>query len=140
MRIVESLNVTFDERFSEPKSSSSVEDDGIDEHVVQDLSRSPSSKANVSEPGNHKSVKEARGHPIEQVIEEEETTNWNVYSLRHVPIRKSFHKLCLVEDPLWEKINSELVKPSRDFHMDEYCLNMFIEDLAKVFLQDNNEE
>ncbi|GJV00594.1 hypothetical protein Tco_1329864 [Tanacetum coccineum] len=112
MRIVESLNVTFDERFFKPKSSSSVEDDGIDEHVVQDLSRSPSSKANVFELRNHKTVKEARGHPIEQVI-------------GHVPICKSFHKLCLVEDPLWEKINSELVKPSRDFHMDEYvCLQM----------------
>ncbi|GKC45387.1 hypothetical protein Tco_1063109 [Tanacetum coccineum] len=42
MRIEESLNVTFDESLPEPKSSSSVEDDRIDEPIVQDLNRSPS--------------------------------------------------------------------------------------------------
>ncbi|GJX29942.1 integrase, catalytic region, zinc finger, CCHC-type containing protein [Tanacetum coccineum] len=42
MRIEESINVTFDESLPEPKSSSSVEDDRIDEPIVQDLNGSPS--------------------------------------------------------------------------------------------------
>ncbi|GJZ55883.1 reverse transcriptase domain-containing protein [Tanacetum coccineum] len=70
MRIEESLNVTFDESFPEPKLSPLVEDDRINEPVVQNLVRSPSLEVNASEPGYPKSVKEARGHPIEQVIEE----------------------------------------------------------------------
>nr|GEY34769.1 hypothetical protein [Tanacetum cinerariifolium] len=44
MRIEESLNVTFDESLPEPKSSLSVEDDRINEHIVQDLNGSPSLK------------------------------------------------------------------------------------------------
>nr|GEV42539.1 putative reverse transcriptase domain-containing protein [Tanacetum cinerariifolium] len=66
MRIEESLNVTFDESLPEPKSSSSVQDDRIIEPLVQNLVRSPSLEANASEPGYPKSLKEARGHPIEQ--------------------------------------------------------------------------
>ncbi|GJS16520.1 hypothetical protein Tco_0410992 [Tanacetum coccineum] len=69
MKIDESLNVTFNERLPEPKSSSSVEDDRIIEPVVQNPVRSLSLKANVLEPGYPKSLKEARGHPIEQVID-----------------------------------------------------------------------
>ncbi|GJW41527.1 hypothetical protein Tco_0067372 [Tanacetum coccineum] len=42
MRIKESLNITFDESLPEPKSSSSVEDDRIDEPIVPDLNGSPS--------------------------------------------------------------------------------------------------
>ncbi|GJU51140.1 hypothetical protein Tco_1220695 [Tanacetum coccineum] len=68
MRIEESLNVTFDESLPEPKSSPSVEDYRINEPVVQDLVRSPSLEANVSESGYPKSIKEAKGHPIKQVI------------------------------------------------------------------------
>ncbi|GJZ51827.1 retrovirus-related pol polyprotein from transposon TNT 1-94 [Tanacetum coccineum] len=68
MRIEESLNVTFDESLPEPKSSSSVEDDRIDEPIVQDLNGSPSLQVNVSDKGYPKSLKEARDHPIEQVI------------------------------------------------------------------------
>ncbi|GKF11742.1 hypothetical protein Tco_0049668, partial [Tanacetum coccineum] len=64
MRIEESLNVTFDESLPEPKSSSSVEDDKIDEPIVQDLHGSPSLQVNVSDEGY------PRGHPIEQVIGE----------------------------------------------------------------------
>ncbi|GJZ55604.1 hypothetical protein Tco_0610797 [Tanacetum coccineum] len=70
MRIEESLNVTFDESLSEPKSPHSVEDDRIIEPVVQNPVRSSSLEANASEPGYPKSLKEARGHPIEQVIGE----------------------------------------------------------------------
>ncbi|GKD10525.1 hypothetical protein Tco_1190210 [Tanacetum coccineum] len=70
MRIEESLNVTFDESLPEPKSSPSVEDDKINEPIVQDLNGSPSLQVNVSDKGYLKSVKEARGHPIEQVIGE----------------------------------------------------------------------
>ncbi|GJS62019.1 retrovirus-related pol polyprotein from transposon TNT 1-94 [Tanacetum coccineum] len=67
MRIKESLNVTFDESLPEPKLSSSVEDDRINGPIVQNLGKSPSLEANVSEPGYLKSQKEARGHLIEQV-------------------------------------------------------------------------
>ncbi|GJY12555.1 hypothetical protein Tco_0381864 [Tanacetum coccineum] len=70
MRIEESLNVTFDESFPEPKSSSSVEDDWIIKPVVQNPVRSLSLKANPLEPGYPKNLKEDRGHTIEQVIGE----------------------------------------------------------------------
>nr|GEW70908.1 hypothetical protein [Tanacetum cinerariifolium] len=70
MRIENSLNVTFDESLLGPKSPPLVEDDRIIESMVQNMIRSASLKANVSEPGYLKSLKEARGHPIEQVIGE----------------------------------------------------------------------
>ncbi|GJX75905.1 hypothetical protein Tco_0322716 [Tanacetum coccineum] len=68
MRIEESLNVTFNESLPEPKLSSSVEDGRIDEPIVQDLNESPLLQVNASDEGYPKSLKEARGHPIEQVI------------------------------------------------------------------------
>ncbi|GJW07649.1 hypothetical protein Tco_1570072 [Tanacetum coccineum] len=70
IRIEESLNVTFDESLPKPISSSSVEDDRIIEPLVQNSVRSPSLEANALEPGYPKSIKEARGNPIEQVIGE----------------------------------------------------------------------
>ncbi|GJU22511.1 retrovirus-related pol polyprotein from transposon TNT 1-94 [Tanacetum coccineum] len=70
MRIKESFNVTFDNSLPEPKSSPSVEDDRINEPIVQDLNGSPSLQVNVSDEDYPKSLKEARGHPIEQVISE----------------------------------------------------------------------
>ncbi|GJW30706.1 retrovirus-related pol polyprotein from transposon TNT 1-94 [Tanacetum coccineum] len=70
MRIKESLNVTFDESLLEPKSSSSVKDDRINEPIVQNSVRSSSLEANASKLGYPKSLKEAGGHPIEQVIGE----------------------------------------------------------------------
>ncbi|GJW03598.1 retrotransposon protein [Tanacetum coccineum] len=70
MRIEESLNVTFDEILPEPKSSPLVKDDRIDEPKVQDLNRSPSLQVNVLDEGYPKSLKEARGHPIKQLIGE----------------------------------------------------------------------
>nr|GEV86660.1 zf-CCHC domain-containing protein/DUF4219 domain-containing protein/UBN2 domain-containing protein [Tanacetum cinerariifolium] len=69
-RIEESLNVTFDKSLPEPKPSSSVEDDRIDEPIVQDLNGSLSLQVNISDEGYPKSLKEARDHPIEQVIGE----------------------------------------------------------------------
>nr|GEV65022.1 hypothetical protein [Tanacetum cinerariifolium] len=68
MRIGESLNVTFDESLPDPKSSTSVEDDRINELLVQYLIRYPSLEANASKSGYPKSVKEAKGYPIKQVI------------------------------------------------------------------------
>ncbi|GJZ01087.1 retrotransposable element Tf2 [Tanacetum coccineum] len=70
MRIEESLNGSFDKSLPEPKSSSSVEDDRIDEPIIQDLNGSPSLQVNVLDEGYPKSLKEARGHLIEQVIGE----------------------------------------------------------------------
>ncbi|GJR06134.1 hypothetical protein Tco_0529118 [Tanacetum coccineum] len=64
------LNVTIDESLPEPKSSPSVEDDRINEPIVQDLNGSPSLQVNVPDEGYPKILKEARGHPIEQVIGE----------------------------------------------------------------------
>ncbi|GJR27208.1 retrovirus-related pol polyprotein from transposon TNT 1-94 [Tanacetum coccineum] len=52
------------------QASPSVKDYKINELVVQDLNGSPSLQVNVSDEGYPKSVKEARGHPIEQVIGE----------------------------------------------------------------------
>ncbi|GJY94468.1 hypothetical protein Tco_0510829 [Tanacetum coccineum] len=68
MKNEESLNVTFDESIPKPMSSSLVEDDRIDEPIVHDLNGSLSLQVNVSDEGYLKSVKEARGHPIKQVI------------------------------------------------------------------------
>nr|GEY76327.1 hypothetical protein [Tanacetum cinerariifolium] len=67
--IEESLNVIFDESFPEPKLSPLVEDNWINELIVQDLNGSPSLQVNVSNEGYPKSVKEARGHSIKQVID-----------------------------------------------------------------------
>ncbi|GKB33988.1 retrovirus-related pol polyprotein from transposon TNT 1-94 [Tanacetum coccineum] len=70
MRIEESFNVTIDESLPEPKSSSLVEYDRIDEPIAQDLNGSSSLQVNISGEGYPKSLKEARGYPIEQVIGE----------------------------------------------------------------------
>nr|GEU64957.1 alpha/beta hydrolases superfamily protein [Tanacetum cinerariifolium] len=70
MRIEESLNITFDESFPEPKLSSLEEYNRIEEPIVQDLNGSSSLQDNVSDEGYPKRLKEARGHLIEQVIGE----------------------------------------------------------------------
>nr|GFB66585.1 hypothetical protein [Tanacetum cinerariifolium] len=70
MRNEESLNVSFDESLPEPKSSPSLKDDRIIEPIIQDSVRSPPLEANASESGYPKSVKEAKGNPIEQVTGE----------------------------------------------------------------------
>nr|GEU91136.1 reverse transcriptase domain-containing protein [Tanacetum cinerariifolium] len=133
MRIEESLNVTIDESLLEHKSSPSIEDDGIHKQVVQYSIRFSSLKANALKSCYHMNIKEARGHLIEQVIcklnertlrrmmtyEKEEFIDWDDFNECDIEIYKAFHKLSLVEDPVWEKINSKLVKPSRDIHVDE---------------------
>ncbi|GJZ24274.1 putative reverse transcriptase domain-containing protein [Tanacetum coccineum] len=68
----------------EPKSSPSIEDDRIDEPIVQNLNGSLSLQVNVSDEGYPKSLKEARGHPIKQVIGE-----LNERTLRMPPKRTS---------------------------------------------------
>nr|GEY69141.1 retrovirus-related Pol polyprotein from transposon TNT 1-94 [Tanacetum cinerariifolium] len=68
MRTDKSLNVTFDESLPGPKSSPSVEEDMINEPIVQDLNGSSSLQVNVLDECYPKSIKEARGHLIEQVI------------------------------------------------------------------------
>ncbi|GKA61238.1 retrovirus-related pol polyprotein from transposon TNT 1-94 [Tanacetum coccineum] len=88
MRIKESLNVTFNESLPEPKSPLVIEDDGIHQQVVQDPISSPSLEANALEPGYLESIKEARGNPIEKVIDELNEralrlTNANVKSYGH---------------------------------------------------------
>ncbi|GKA77838.1 hypothetical protein Tco_0784375 [Tanacetum coccineum] len=89
-----------------------------------------------------------------------------------IDICRAFQKLCIVEDPIWERISSELEEPTRSTHVDEcVCcqvqhmteesmyslrkemreihininndlkmLTTVIEDIARVFLQDINEE
>ncbi|GJU71084.1 retrovirus-related pol polyprotein from transposon TNT 1-94 [Tanacetum coccineum] len=69
-KIVERTYRKLRNSFPEPKSSPSVEDDRIDEPIVQDLNGSSSLQVNVSDEGYPKSLKEARGHQIEQVIGE----------------------------------------------------------------------
>ncbi|GJY34202.1 hypothetical protein Tco_0418671 [Tanacetum coccineum] len=71
MRIEKSLNVTFDESLPEPKSSSSVKDDRIDEPIVHDLNRSPSLQVNVSEEGYPKSLKQAKVGSLNTVLDNE---------------------------------------------------------------------
>nr|GFB81778.1 hypothetical protein [Tanacetum cinerariifolium] len=66
MRTGEFVNATFDESFPETMSSPSIEGDRINEPIVQDPVRSLSLEVNASEPYYPKSVKEARGHRIEQ--------------------------------------------------------------------------
>ncbi|GJT96504.1 hypothetical protein Tco_1092022 [Tanacetum coccineum] len=186
MRIEESLNVTFDESLPKPKSLPSVEDDRINEPIVQDLNDLPSLQVNVSDEGYPKSIKEARGHLIEQVIGElnertlrrmmspeiEDYYLWEEIKSGNVDFCRAFLKLCVVEDLIWEKITCELEKPFRNTHVDEcVCcqvqhitkenvyafhkemreihvsiiddlkvLTAVVEDIARVLLQDNNEE
>ncbi|GJS68111.1 retrovirus-related pol polyprotein from transposon TNT 1-94 [Tanacetum coccineum] len=108
MRIRESLNVTFNESLPELKSFPLVEDDRINKPIVQDLNGSPSLQVNVSDEGYPRSLKEASGYLIGQVIGE-----LNERTLR------AFLKLCIVEDPIWEKISCELEEPIRNAHVNE---------------------
>ncbi|GJY23143.1 hypothetical protein Tco_0396801 [Tanacetum coccineum] len=114
MRIKESLNITFDESLREPKSSSLIEYDRIDEPIVQDLKRSPSLQVNVLDEGYPKSLKEARGHPIEQVIgnykgkkivkENDLNGEWVNPTSDDNIILGNYMKKCLVDGPIWYKI------------------------------------
>nr|GEV13287.1 mini-chromosome maintenance complex protein 4 [Tanacetum cinerariifolium] len=157
----ESLNVTFDEILLKPKSSSLVEDDGIDEPIVQDINGLSSLQVNVLNEGYPKCLKKARGHPIEQVI-----------GKLNERILRVFLKLCIIKDPIWEKISCKLEEPICNPYVDEcVCcqiqqmmeenmyslrkemreihtfinndlkvLTVVIEDIARVLPQDINEE
>nr|GEV45847.1 hypothetical protein [Tanacetum cinerariifolium] len=103
---------------------------------------------------------------------EEASYPWEQYNSSDIDICRAFLKLCIVEDPIWEKISQELDEPIRSTHIDEYVccqvqhmteekmyalrkemreihtninndlkvLTVIIEDIARVFLQDINEE
>ncbi|GKB47714.1 hypothetical protein Tco_0898467 [Tanacetum coccineum] len=97
---------------------------------------------------------------------------WEELKSSNVDICRAFLKLCIVEDPIWEKITYELEEPFRNTHVDEcmWCqvqhimeenvyalrkemreihasinndlkvLTAVVEDIGRVFLQDQNEE
>ncbi|GJZ32861.1 hypothetical protein Tco_0578297 [Tanacetum coccineum] len=90
---IKSFNITFDESLPEPKSSSSVEYDRIDEPIDQDLNGSMSLQVNVSDNGYPKSLKEARGHPIEQVIGELKERTLRSKTKQAYDIRMTFPKV-----------------------------------------------
>ncbi|GJU25556.1 hypothetical protein Tco_1164177 [Tanacetum coccineum] len=85
---------------------------------------------------------------------EEEEYPWNELKRSDIDVCKTFLKLCIVEDPIWDKISCKLEEPSHDIHVDECVkceihasinndfkvLTTVVEDIARVFLQDNNEE
>ncbi|GJR13695.1 hypothetical protein Tco_0796347 [Tanacetum coccineum] len=96
----------------------------------------------------------------------------NLKRCSNIDVCRTFLKLCIVEDPIWDTISCKLEEPSRDIHVDEFVccqvqhmteeniyslrkemrevhasinkdpkvLTTVVEDIAKVFLQDNNEE
>nr|GEW75077.1 hypothetical protein [Tanacetum cinerariifolium] len=104
--------------------------------------------------------------------QEEASYPWEQYSSSDIDICREFLKLCIVEDPIWEKISHELEDPLCSAHVDEcVCcqvqhmteesmydlrkkmreihtiinndlkvLTTVIQDIARVFLQDTNEE
>ncbi|GJQ96374.1 hypothetical protein Tco_0007513 [Tanacetum coccineum] len=51
--------------------------------------------------------------------EEEEEYPWNELKSSHIEVCKSFLKLCIVEDPIWDKISCELEEPSHNIYIDE---------------------
>ncbi|GJX43956.1 ribonuclease H-like domain-containing protein, partial [Tanacetum coccineum] len=52
-------------------------------------------------------------------LEEEEEYPWNELKSSHIEVCKSFHKLCIVEDPIWDKISCELKEPYHNIYIDE---------------------
>nr|GEV73992.1 hypothetical protein [Tanacetum cinerariifolium] len=44
---------------------------------------------------------------------------WEQHSSSDIDICRAFLKLCIVEDPIWEKISQELAEPIRSTHFDE---------------------
>ncbi|GJS73911.1 retrovirus-related pol polyprotein from transposon TNT 1-94 [Tanacetum coccineum] len=116
MRIEESLNVTFDESLPEPKLSSSVEEARINKPIVQDLNGSLSLQINVSDEGYPKSLKEARGYPIEQVIGELNERTLRSYEIEDFTKTKFYHHISywtdyFIDDAL---IQNTILKP--EFH------------------------
>nr|GEV11427.1 hypothetical protein [Tanacetum cinerariifolium] len=138
MRIEESLNVTFDESLPKPKPSPSIADDRINEPIVQDLNGSQSLQVNVSDEGYHKSLKEARGHTIEQVIAE-----LNERTLRVEKRRKELYENMQTTHIVKEnslKLNSEIKCNHLHHHYNCHYLIMVLPDnqvnSAKTILDD----
>ncbi|GKE53378.1 hypothetical protein Tco_1488534 [Tanacetum coccineum] len=52
--------------------------------------------------------------------EEEEFYPWEQLKSSDVDICREFLKLCIVEDPIWDKISRKLEEPLRNIHVD-YC-------------------
>nr|GEZ42810.1 hypothetical protein [Tanacetum cinerariifolium] len=165
-----------------------VEDDRIDEPIIEDLNGSPSLQVSVSDEGYPKSLKKLEPktklnknhYDFEDssfhsnfrrrimTLEEEEFYPWEQLKSSNVDICKEFLKLCIIDDPIWDKISCKLEEPLRNTHVDDcvccqvqhmmeenvhaLCLKMqdihasinndlklltaVIEDIAKVFLQD----
>nr|GEW68075.1 hypothetical protein [Tanacetum cinerariifolium] len=127
MRIKESLNITFDESLLEPKSSPSVEDDRIIEPVVQNPIRSLSLEANASELGYPKSLKEARGHLIEQDEE-----HWMM-------VMRLWSNIAWIQENMYA-LRMEMREIHASINNDLKVFTAVIEDIAKVFLKYQNEE
>ncbi|GKA60247.1 hypothetical protein Tco_0759654 [Tanacetum coccineum] len=51
--------------------------------------------------------------------EEEEFYPWEQLNSSDVDICREFLKLCIVEDPIWDKISRKLEEPLRNIHVDE---------------------
>ncbi|GKD32713.1 hypothetical protein Tco_1248222 [Tanacetum coccineum] len=68
--------------------------------------------------------------------EEDENYPWEQHRSSDIDICRAFLKLCIVEDPIWENISCELEEPIHSAHVNE----LVVEDIARVFLQDTNEE
>ncbi|GJZ82464.1 hypothetical protein Tco_0647637 [Tanacetum coccineum] len=116
MRIEESLNGTFDVSLTKPKSFPSVKDDRIIEHVVQNSVRSPSLEVNASELGYPKSLIEARGHLIEQVIYELNERTLRSYETKDFKKIKFYRRISCCNDLLigGALIQNTILKP--EFH------------------------
>ncbi|GJU61179.1 hypothetical protein Tco_1238945 [Tanacetum coccineum] len=52
-------------------------------------------------------------------LEEEEDVNWNEIRCTNIDVCKKFLKLCIIKDPIWERISHKPEEPSRDIHVDE---------------------
>ncbi|GJV01381.1 hypothetical protein Tco_1334950 [Tanacetum coccineum] len=55
--------------------------------------------------------------------EEEASYPWEQHSGGDIDIFRAFLKLCIVEDPIWEKISYELKEPISSAHVDECVLS-----------------
>ncbi|GJZ57579.1 hypothetical protein Tco_0613073 [Tanacetum coccineum] len=59
------------------------------------------------------------GGPRMMTPEEEESYSWEQLNSSDVDVCRAFLKLCIVEDPIWEKISCELEEPISNAHFDE---------------------
>ncbi|GJR11261.1 hypothetical protein Tco_0793913 [Tanacetum coccineum] len=51
--------------------------------------------------------------------DKEELYPWEQLKSSDVDIYRAFLKLCIVEDPIWDKISRKLEEPLRNTHVDE---------------------